>query len=120
MKHRITGIFRLLILDGFASYLAYDFVEFALHNRIILFTLPAHTTHFLQPLDVVCFQLLKHYYSEAIDTAVRHRYTDFSKTEFLAAFEDFRKQVFKESTILSAFRKIGIIPHNPLRVITPL
>lgn len=91
-----------------------------MNNRIILFGLPPHTTHFLQPLDVVCFQPLKHYHAEAIDIAVRTGDTEFSKIEFLAAFEGFRAQAFKPSTILSSFRKTGIVPHDPQRVLGPL
>jgi DDE superfamily endonuclease len=109
-----------LLLDGFVSYIKYDFVEFAQNNRIILFSFLPHTTHLLQPLDVVCFQPFKHYHSEAIDVAVRTGDTDFSKIEFLAAFEGFHKQTFKQSTILSAFRKTGILPYNPKAVLDPL
>jgi DDE superfamily endonuclease/Tc5 transposase DNA-binding domain len=119
-QRKTKGTFRLLILDGFSSHIEYDFVEYAQQHQIILFGLPPHTTHFLQPLDVVCFQPLKHYHSEAIDNAVRSGDTTFSKTEFLAAFESIRKQTFKQSTILSAFRKTGIIPHDPSKVLEPL
>jgi DDE superfamily endonuclease len=119
-QRKIQSVFQLLILDGFSSHIEYDFVEYAQHHKIILFGLPPHTTHFLQPLDVVCFQPLKHYHTEAIDTAVRTGDTTFSKFEFLAAFETFRKQAFKQDTILSAFNKTDIIPHNPSKVLIPL
>ena len=119
-RARTQGQFRLLILDGFESHIEYDFVQFAQENRIILFTFPPHTTHLLQPLDVVCFQPLKHYHSEAIDSAVRTGDTEFSKTEFLVAFQAFHQQAFKQSTILSAFRKTGIVPYNLTQVLSPL
>jgi hypothetical protein len=38
----------------------------------------------------------------------------------LAAFEGFHKQTFKQSTILSAFRKVGIVPYDPKAVLDPL
>jgi DDE superfamily endonuclease len=119
-QRKIQGVFRLLILDGFSSHIKYDFVKYAQHFKIILFGLPPHTTHFLQPLDMVCFQPLKHYHAEAIDTAVRTGDTTFSKIEFLTAFKEFRKQAFKQDTILSAFSKTDIIPHNPSKVLIPL
>jgi hypothetical protein len=90
-RTRTQGRFRLLILDGFKSHIEYDFVQFAQDNSIILFNFPPHTTHLLQPLDVVCFQPLKHYHSEAIDAAVRMGDTEFSKVEFLAAFQTFHQ-----------------------------
>lgn len=127
LKHfnRVTarktqGTHRLLLLDGFSSHIEYDFVDFAQRYCIILFGLPPHTTYFLQPLDVVCFQPLKHYHAEAIDEAVRSGDSTFSKIEFLAAFDRFRKQAFKQDTMFSAFRKTGIVPHNPSIVLIPL
>jgi len=119
-RARTHGRFRLLVLDGFESHIEYDFVQFAQDHSIILFTFPPHATHLLQPLDVVCFQPLKHYHSEAVDNAVRMGDTDFSKIEFLAVFQSFHQEAFKQSTILSAFRKTGIVPYNPRQVVSRL
>jgi hypothetical protein len=38
----------------------------------------------------------------------------------LAAFQTFHQQAFKHSTILSTFRKTGIIPYDPTQVLGPL
>ena len=38
----------------------------------------------------------------------------------MAVFETFHRQAFKQSTILSAFRKTGIVPYNPTQVLGPL
>jgi DDE superfamily endonuclease len=60
MLYRLTtkntiGLFRLLTLDGFSSHIEYNFIKYMQNNKIILFGLPLHTTHFLQPLDVIYF-----------------------------------------------------------------
>jgi hypothetical protein len=39
--------------------------------------------------------------------------SEFGKLEFLAAFQSFRSQTFKPSTIRHAFRTTGIVPFNP-------
>jgi hypothetical protein len=52
-----------------------------------------------------------------VDGAARTGDTTFSKTEFLAAFQDFRGKAFKHDTILSAFRKTGIVPYDPSKVL---
>jgi DDE superfamily endonuclease len=114
---RVRGLFRLLLLDGFTSHVKYDFVEYAQNNKIILFSFPPYTTHILQPLDVVCFQPFKHYHGEAIDAAVQTGNTQFTKVDFLAAFETFYQETFKPSTVMSAFRKTGIVPYNPAKVL---
>ncbi len=69
---------------------------------------------------MICFQLLKHYHAETIDDAVRNEDSTFSKIEFLAAFERFRKQTFKRDTVLSAFRKTDIVSHNSSNVLISL
>ena len=117
---RLVGVWRILVSDGYGSHLGIDFIQQCWDKRIIPFCLPPHTTHLLQPLDVVCFQPLKHYHGEAIDRAVRTGDTEFTKVEFLAAFDKIRYQPFKESTAKSAFRKTGLIPYDPTIVINAM
>ena len=83
------------------------------NNNIIPFGLPPHLTHLLQPLDVVVFQPLKHYHAKALDILVRDGCVTITKIEFLACIEGVRRQAFKKTTILSAFKKTGINPWNP-------
>ena len=45
----------LLLLDGYGSHCTYEFLNYCEDRNIVVFCLPAHTTHFLQPLDVVIF-----------------------------------------------------------------
>jgi DDE superfamily endonuclease len=45
----------LLIYDGHGSHERYNLLHLAQDNNIILFALPPHTTHKLQPLDVGVF-----------------------------------------------------------------
>ena len=117
---RLVGVWRILVSDGYGSHLGIDFIQQCWDKKIIPFCLPPHTTHLLQPLDVVCFQPLKYYHGEAIDCAVRTGDTEFTKVEFLAAFNKIRHQTFKESTVKSAFRKTGLIPYDPTIVINAM
>jgi hypothetical protein len=52
---RQRGAWRLLIFDGHGSHLTYEFITYCWDNKIIPFGLPSHTSHILQPLDVVIF-----------------------------------------------------------------
>ena len=56
----------LLFIDGHASHVNLDVIDLARENDIILFCLPPHTTHALQPLDVSVFKSLKSHFSKAI------------------------------------------------------
>ena len=47
----------VLIYDGHKSHVNIHISDWAIENNIHLFVLPAHTSHFLQPLDVSCVWL---------------------------------------------------------------
>jgi hypothetical protein len=114
------GAKRLLILDGHGSHHTKQFIQYCDDNGIMPFGMPPHLTHLLQPLDVVVFQPLKHYHAKALNIMVRDGLVNITKIEFLSCIEDVRRQAFKESTILSAFRKTGIWPYNPEIVLNTL
>ena len=58
MKARNTsGKPILLVLDGHGSHDTLPIIDLALSHGIIIFCLPPHTTHKLQPLDVGVFGL---------------------------------------------------------------
>lgn len=110
----------MLIIDKASSHTNEEFVRVCYSKNILPFRLPPHTTHLPQPLDVVCFQPLKHYHSEAIDDAVEDGYYEFSKLEFFARITTIRSQAFKKNTIRESFRKTGLIPFNPKIVMQKL
>jgi hypothetical protein len=90
------------MMNEYGSHHTVEFIEYCDQAKIIPFDLPAHTTHLLQPLDVVIFQPLKHWHGEAVKEAMTHDDETFIKVEFLNAFNDFRKKAFKKFTIISA------------------
>ena len=57
---------RLLIVNGHGSHEMKRFIEYCDSNYNILFVLPPHSTHTLQPLDVVCFKSLALNYSSEL------------------------------------------------------
>ena len=111
---------RLIILDGYGLHCTKELLDFCDDHHIIPFCLPPHTMHLLQPLDVVCFQPYKHFHAEAVDEAIGTGSSDFNKLEFFAALSSIRKQIFKQTTILSAFRQTGLIPFSPDIVLSKL
>ena len=116
---RQHSLYRLILLDGYGSHCTKEFLDFCDNHGIIPFCLHPHTTHILQPLDVV-FQPYKHFHAEAINAATCTKCSDFNKLEFLAALTSIREQTFKKTTVLSAFRQTGLIPFNPEIVLSKL
>ncbi len=109
-RKKRRGVWKILVMDGASSHVHEEFIRLYYSKNILPFRLPPHTTHLLQPLDVVCFQPLKHYYAEAVDNAVQTRDVEFTRVEFLAHIQSIRKQAFKKLTILSSFRKGASFP----------
>ncbi|EAQ87051.1 hypothetical protein CHGG_08304 [Chaetomium globosum CBS 148.51] len=58
-RNRTVGRYRLLILDGHGSHSTPEFDKFCTEHRILTECMPSHSSHYLQPLDVSCFAVLK-------------------------------------------------------------
>lgn len=81
-----NGRYRLLILDGHESHHSTDFEVYCEENNIITPSMPPHSSHLLQPLEVRCFRPLKKAYGREIEHLIRCSVTHVSKTEFFPAF----------------------------------
>ncbi|XP_050293801.1 tigger transposable element-derived protein 2-like [Anthonomus grandis grandis] len=63
----------LLIMDGRSSHCSnVELLDFAVANDVILFCLPSHTTHWLQPPDRVFFKPLKAYWAQTCQNWVHN------------------------------------------------
>jgi hypothetical protein len=72
-KVRQVGGYRLLILDGYESHLNQEFKDYRIEHKILTLCMPPHSSHVLQPLDVVCFSPLKRKYSQRVRDLARRR-----------------------------------------------
>src|SRR5260221_137976 len=105
--------FRLLIVDGHSSHESLNTITYCQEHKIILFVLPSHCTHALQPLDVVLFSPLKQSWAAAV---TEHEFNGKSVTKdnFIKVYSSAHLHAFTKANILAAFRKTGIYPFNPL------
>ena len=104
----------LLCVDGHASHVNLDVIDLACENDVILFCLPPHTTHALQPLDVSVFKSLKSHFCKAMHAL------SFAKKEFVVSKRVFARVVktpferaFSISNIKAGFAKCDIHPFDP-------
>lgn len=72
--------------------------------------MPAHSSHILQPLDVVCFAPLKLKYSQRVRDLARRRVFHIDKEGFLPAFRDAFLEVFTPENCRKAFEASGLVP----------
>jgi hypothetical protein len=107
-----VGVYRLLILDGYESHLNQDFKDYCFEQKILTLCMLPHSSHILQPLDVVCFSPLKRKYSQRVRDLARRRVFHINKEGFLPAFKDAFFDVFTEENCRKAFEASGIVPIN--------
>jgi hypothetical protein len=104
----------LLILDGHGSHVTMDVVKIARSVGLDLLTLPSHTPHAMQPLDVSCFKPFKQAFQLLRDVWTLHNKSKGASKEVLAkwVFAALEKALSKKN-IKSGFRTTGIFPFNP-------
>jgi hypothetical protein len=120
IKHtegKVVGARRLLIHE---SHRSLEFQELCKENNIYTLCMPPHSSHLLQPLDVVCFSVLKRAYSREIESLIRHHINHITKLEFLPAFKAAFIRSFTATDICSAIRGAGLVPLRPEAVLSKL
>jgi hypothetical protein len=115
---RQRGVYRLLLFDGHESHTTFEFLSYCRDNKIIPFSLPPHTTHFLQPLDIAVFQPMKHWHGREVDDATRTGCTDFNR--FMNCLSRVRRNTFKDTTIKLGWRAAGLISINGFATVCQL
>ena len=119
-KGRTKGVYRMLIIDGHESHLSAEFDEYCRHNKIIAVSMPAHSSHLLQPLDIALYSPLKRAYGDEINLFIKASINHITKSEFFIAFMAAHLRIFTAENIKSGFRGAGILPWNPDSVIEKL
>ena len=59
----------MLILDGYSAHIQFNTLNLFRQNRVIVVSLPAHSSHRLQPLDISVFSAYKSYLEAEIHPA---------------------------------------------------
>lgn len=119
IKHfvKVTGSSKdnpsLLIFDNHDSHLAPEALNIAKDSGVTILTIPPHSSHKLQPLDVAVFGPLQTFYNAAADSwMMRHPGKPISIHEV----GELLGQAFDKSmtpvNIKSGFRKTGIFPFD--------
>jgi hypothetical protein len=113
-KRKALSNHRILIVDGHGNHLTKEFLQYCLIHKSLLSVLPPHSTHSLQPLDVVLFSPLSTAYSAEL---LRHLQRNkgllpVKKGDFFAIFWASYNISFISKNILTAFEAISVEPRN--------
>ena len=101
----------ILIYDGHRSHISLGLIESAKLNKIILFVLPPHTSHILQPMDVRCFGPFEVLYQSEVKKFTRqtcdNSVTRYDICSLICKAYD---KALQTDNLRAAFRRTGIYP----------
>lgn len=103
----------LLILDNHDSHATLEAVDLAKSNGIVLLTLPPHTSHRLQPLDVAVFGPFKTCFNHAMDGFLRSnpgRTVTIYEVAILVCSAQLKAMT--PTNAIAGFRSTGICPYD--------
>ena len=111
----------LLLLDGHTSHYNPSLVRLASEEGVILFCLPPHTTHLLQPLDNGTFASLKqHWRKECQHYPIESHGKVINRYSFSAVFQKAWVQGMSPSNVIGCFRASGVYPVDRNVILTQL
>lgn len=100
----------LLLYDGHRSHVSVDLIEWARDHNIVLFVLPPHTSHILQPMDVGCFGPLQIKYSQECTKFARLHHRVVTRYDVCSLACKAYLSALSPCNLSSSFQKSGIFP----------
>ena len=103
----------VLFLDGHCSHVTIASAQFCHDNNIILFCLPPHASHILQPLDVAVFGPMKKMWNVSIEEfKKKYMGLSMSKAHFFPVFQNCWSNSTSAANVKAGFKKCGLVPFN--------
>ncbi|KAJ4435448.1 hypothetical protein ANN_18063 [Periplaneta americana] len=104
----------LLVCDNHASHISLEVFNFCRDNHITMVTLPSHTSHRLQPLDLTFFGPLKNGLFREYDLfMINHAHERITMSDIAGLLNKAYVKVATMEEAVSGFRSAGIVPLNP-------
>ncbi|CAF3852606.1 unnamed protein product [Rotaria sp. Silwood1] len=104
----------LLIMDGYTSHISLKIIDLLKKNSIICLILPPHTTHALQPLDLVLFNTVKNEWIKIVKNYFKDGNKILRKSDFPRLLKRLivEKSAFSPSRVVASFARSGIWPYD--------
>ena len=103
----------ILLMDGHSSHFCPEMIRTAADEGIVLFTLPPHTTHLLQPLDKGPFGPLKVEWRKTVhEFLTSHPGRTVSRYDFSSLFCQTWYAAMNSKNVAAGFRFCGVYPFN--------
>lgn len=115
IKHANPTVDRpaLLVMDNHNSHATLNAFNLCKENNIVMLSIPPHTSHRLQPLDVTFFGPLKKAYYRECDLHMKsHNLVKLTPYDVAALFQKAYSRVAAIDKGISGFKTTGIFPIN--------
>ena len=100
-------------MDGHSSHYCPEVIQAAAAEKVVLFTLPPHTTHLTQPLDKGCFAPLKaEWRKRCQEFFAKNPGQVISRYDFNDIFREVWMHGMSMQNIISAFKTTGVYPFS--------
>ena len=104
----------LLVLDNHGSHISLNTYQFCRTNHIHVLSIPPHTSHKIQPLDVSFYGPLKKAFNHECDKFMRaNMYRKITPYDIAQIFNQAYMNVATIEKGVSGFKSTGIFPVNP-------
>lgn len=104
----------LLILDNHETHMSIDFIDLASENGVVVVTIPPHTSHKLQPLDISVYGPFKRLYNREIDSwLVSHPGKTVSIYDIAEISGAAWSKASMPANLISGFSSAGVYPFQP-------
>jgi len=110
----------LLIFDGLKAHISLGLIEKAEENDILLYCLPPHSSHLLQPLDVSVFGPLKVGWKRVASTFTHFSGRPLNNFNFARLYKVAWNTSITASVIAGGFKRSGIYPFDRKAVVTTM
>lgn len=103
----------LLILDNHTTHCSVEAYDFCIENGIVVLSIPPHTSHRLQPLDLTIFGPLNTALNKAIEAEMKLKnYVKITSEQLPSLFHAAWTKICSTEKAVNGFRSAGIYPFN--------
>ena len=96
------------MFDGHKSHISVDLITWAQNYNIIMYVLPAHTSHVLQPLDVGCYGPFQRIYNNECHKTMRTNSSVITRHNVCEIACTLYPKALSATNLQSAFKKAGV------------
>jgi hypothetical protein len=104
----------MFIFYGHGSHVIFEAIEQTQTFWLNMVTLPSHTSHALQPLDIACFKPFKTTFRKEIDiTMITRNYIERNKIVLVGLMDKAIDQALLGNNIILGFKSTRLWPLDP-------